>query len=134
MVRSLASITFDSPQLGKQLQQNIKNFIILTQRIFNFDFVEKGLGIVSLSHFVHDFSSKIILMLYPINWSNFIVWLPLLLEILEIFYATPSLFDIYTIHVHWIYFHSATSSPFQVCLSSTISLCNTGLSSTHTDF
>ena len=67
MVRSLASITFDSPQLGKQLQQNIKNFIILTQRIFNFDFVEKELGIVSLSHFVHDFSSKIILMLYPIN-------------------------------------------------------------------
>ena len=67
MVRSLASITFDSPQLGKQLQQNIKNFIILTQRIFNFDFVEKGLGIVSLPHFVHDFSSKIILVLYPIN-------------------------------------------------------------------
>ena len=67
MVRSLASITFDSPQLGKQLQQNIKNFIILTQRIFNFDILEKGLGEVSLPHFVHDFSSKILLMLYPIN-------------------------------------------------------------------
>ena len=48
----------------------------------NFGFLDKGLGIISLAHFVYDFSTKIFLMLYSINWSNFIVWLPLLLQIL----------------------------------------------------
>ena len=48
----------------------------------NFDFLEKGLGIVSPPYFVYDFSRKMFLMLYSINWPNFIVWLPLLLEIL----------------------------------------------------
>ena len=51
--------------------------------VLNFDFLEKGLGIVSPPHFVYDFSTKMFLMLYPINWLNFIVWLPLLLEILR---------------------------------------------------
>ena len=32
--------------------------------MLNFDFLEKGLGIVSRPHFVHDFSRKIFLMLY----------------------------------------------------------------------
>ena len=40
------------------------------------------MGIVSLLHFVHDFSTKIFLMFYSINWPNFIVLSPLLLEIL----------------------------------------------------
>ena len=35
--------------------------------MLNFDFLEKGLGVVSLPHFVYDFSRKIILMLYSIN-------------------------------------------------------------------
>ena len=35
--------------------------------MLNFDFLEKGLGIVSLPHFVYDFSRKIFLMLYSIN-------------------------------------------------------------------
>ena len=48
----------------------------------NFDFLNKGLGIVSPAHFVYDFSTKMFLMLYSINWPNFIVWLSLLLEIL----------------------------------------------------
>ena len=43
--------------------------------MFNFDFLEKGLGIVSPSHFEYDFSGKI-------NWPSFIAWLPLLLQIL----------------------------------------------------
>ena len=30
-------------------------------------FPEKGLGLVSLSHFVYDFSAKMFLMLYSIN-------------------------------------------------------------------
>ena len=43
--------------------------------MLNFDFLDKGLGIVSAAHFVYDFSTKMFLKLYSINWSNFIVWL-----------------------------------------------------------
>ena len=50
--------------------------------MLNFDFLDKGLGIVSPAYFVYDFSTKMFLMLYSINWPNFIAWLPLLLEIL----------------------------------------------------
>ena len=46
-----------------------------------FNFPEKDLGLVSPPHLVHDFSRKILLMSYSINWPNFIVSLPLLLEI-----------------------------------------------------
>ena len=46
-----------------------------------FDFLEKGLGIASPSHFVYHFSRKMFLVLHPINWSNLIVWLSFLLEI-----------------------------------------------------
>ena len=50
--------------------------------MLNFVFLDKGLRIVSPAYFVYDFSTKMFLMLYSINWPNFIVWLPLLLEIL----------------------------------------------------
>ena len=50
--------------------------------MLNFDFLDKGLGIVSAAHFVYDFSTKMFLMLYSINWPNFIAWLPLPLEML----------------------------------------------------
>ena len=50
--------------------------------MLNFDFVDKGLGTVSPTHFVNDFLTKMFL-LYSINWPNFIAWLPLLLEILS---------------------------------------------------
>ena len=33
----------------------------------NFEFLEKGLGIVSPTHFVYDFSKKVFLMLYSNN-------------------------------------------------------------------
>ena len=49
--------------------------------MLNFDFLEKGLRIVSAPHFVCGFSGKVCILLYFINWLNFIVWLPLLLEI-----------------------------------------------------
>ena len=49
--------------------------------MLDFDFIEKGLGIVFPPHFVHDFSRKMFLVLYSINWPNFNVWLSLLLEI-----------------------------------------------------
>ena len=51
--------------------------------MLNFDFLEKGLGIISPPHFMYDFSRKMFLMLNSINWPNFIVWLPLVLEILR---------------------------------------------------
>ena len=47
--------------------------------MISFDFLEKGMQEI---HFAHSFSRKIFLMLYSINWPNFIVWLSLLLEIL----------------------------------------------------
>ena len=50
--------------------------------MLNFNFLGKGLGIVSLPHFMYDFSRKIFLMLYSINCPSFIVWVPLLLETL----------------------------------------------------
>ena len=49
--------------------------------MLNYNFLEKGLELVSPQHFVHDFSRKMFLMLQSINWPNFIVWLPLLLDI-----------------------------------------------------
>ena len=50
--------------------------------MLNFNFSEKSLGLVSPRHFVHDFSRKMFVTLHSINWPNFNVWLPLLLEIL----------------------------------------------------
>ena len=50
--------------------------------MLNFNFLDKGLGIVSPAHLVYDFSPKMYLLLYSINWPNFIAWLPLLPEIL----------------------------------------------------
>ena len=51
--------------------------------MLNFDFLEKGLGIVAPPYFVYNFSRKMFLMLYSINWPNAIVWWPLLFEILD---------------------------------------------------
>ena len=50
--------------------------------MLNFNFWEKGLGLVSPPHSAYDFSRKMFFMLPPINWPNFIVRLRLLLEIL----------------------------------------------------
>ena len=49
----------------------------------NFNFSEKGMGLVSPPHFVYDFSKKKILILNSINWPNFIFRLLLLLRILD---------------------------------------------------
>ena len=50
--------------------------------MLSFDSLEKGLAIDFLPHFVYDFSRKMFLIFYSIDWLNFTVWLPLLLEIL----------------------------------------------------
>ena len=49
--------------------------------MLNFDFLDKG--IVSPANFVYDSSTKMFLILYSINGTNFIAWLLLLLEILD---------------------------------------------------
>ena len=48
--------------------------------MLNFNFSEKGLGLVSLPHFVYDSSRKMFVVLHFINWPRFIVRLLLLLE------------------------------------------------------
>ena len=55
--------------------------------MLNFDFLDKGLPIISPAHFEYDFSTKMFLILYSINRPNFIAWLPLLLEILGNMYT-----------------------------------------------
>ena len=79
MVYSLASMYFDIPQLGMQQKQTLDYW---SRNMLNFDFLEKDVAIVSTPYFVHDFSRKMVLIWYSIDWPNFIVWLPLLLEIL----------------------------------------------------
>ena len=44
---------------------------------------KRGLELVSLSHFPDNFWRKIFVLLYFITWPNFIVWSPLLCEILS---------------------------------------------------
>ena len=80
MVCSFVSISFESPWLGihKKLDKTLNYW---SRDIHNFEFLEKGLGIVFQTHFVYDFSRKIDL-LNSIKRPNFIVWLPLLFEIL----------------------------------------------------
>ena len=41
----------------------------------NFNFSEKGLGLVSPTHFVYDFLRKMFLMLHSINWPDFIAFI-----------------------------------------------------------
>ena len=43
-----------------------------SRNALNFDFLEKGLGIGSPSHFAYDFSRKMFHILYSINSPNFI--------------------------------------------------------------
>ena len=50
--------------------------------MLNFDYLDKGLRIVSPAHFGYDFSTEMFLVLYSLNWPHFIAWLSLLLEIL----------------------------------------------------
>ena len=57
-----------------------------TRNKLNFDFLWKGLGLASPPYLAYDFPRKSFLMLCSINWPNFIVWLSLLLQILDIMY------------------------------------------------
>ena len=68
----------------------------------NFNFPEKDLGLVSPPHFMYDFSRKIFLMLYSVKWPTFIVWLPLLLEILDNITCCP-VYDVINFEINHIF-------------------------------
>ena len=68
------------------VHNSIKILDYWSRDMLKFDFLEKSVGIVSPLHFVYDSSRKIFLILYSINWPNFIVCLLLLLEILDNIY------------------------------------------------
>ena len=83
MAYSLISLYFSiALKLAYNRSRLFKNLHYWSRDMLNFDFLDKGLGIVSQAHFVYHFSTKIFLMLYSNNWPNFIAWLPLLLETL----------------------------------------------------
>ena len=74
-------------QLHFIIFRNNKNKLFKTlhywaRDMLNFHFLDKSLGIVSPGHFLYNFSATMIPMLYSMNWTNFIAWLLLLLEIL----------------------------------------------------
>ena len=115
MVWSLVSIYFDTLHLIYNKNKLYKTLDYWSRQLFNFDFLEKGLGIVSLPHFLYDFSRKIFLTLYSINWPNFIVWSPLLLRYWKLCFAIicfPGC-DIIIFKVSLIYFSSSRFSTWQ---------------------
>ena len=84
---SLVSVYLDSSQLATQLYIIVlyklyKTLDYWSKDMLNFNFSEKGLGLVSPSHFVNDFSRKTFRILHSIKWANLIVWLLSLCEIL----------------------------------------------------
>ena len=60
------SLAYNKNKLYKTLNYQSRDLL-------DFDFLEGGLGIASLPHFVYSFPRKMFLMLYTINWPNFIV-------------------------------------------------------------
>ena len=81
VVCSLVSIYVDRTQLKNNKIINKKNLYKTLDYWFkdmlSFNSSEKCPGLVSLPHFVYDFSRKLFLLLHSINWPNIIVWLPL---------------------------------------------------------
>ena len=69
-------------KLAHNRNKPFKTLCYSSRDMFNFDFVDTSLAIVSPAHFVYDFLTKIFLVLYSISWPNCIAWFPLLLETL----------------------------------------------------
>ena len=67
MVCSLVSVYFDSLNLQYNKNQLYKTLSYLSRDMLNFNFPEKGLGLLSPPDFLYDFSRKMFLMLYSIN-------------------------------------------------------------------
>ena len=82
VLQTLVLIHAGRPQLGHAIK-TWYHFRLLIQRHAQFQFLQKSLRLATPSSFVYDFSMKILLFLFSVNWENFIVWFPLLLEILS---------------------------------------------------
>ena len=82
MLCSLVSIHFDILQLGIQQKRTLQNLRLLIQRYAQFWLFRKGSENSFSSTFYTWFWREIHFLLYSVNWSNLIVWLPLLREIL----------------------------------------------------
>ena len=68
VVGTLVSRSFGSCRLEHTIKTNcMKLQTVDMTDMLNFDFLKKGLGQVCPPHFVHDFSGKILLMIYSIN-------------------------------------------------------------------
>ena len=84
MVSNLVLIYFGRPRLGHTIKTNLITFQILDPEICSILRSYKRVWDQLLHQFfLYSFSRKVFLILYSINWPNFISWLPLLLEILD---------------------------------------------------
>ena len=80
MVSTLVLIYFNRTRLGHTIKTNCIKFQISVD--LSFEFLEKGLGLVSPPRFVYHFLRKTFVILSSINWPNLIAWLTVLPEIL----------------------------------------------------
>ena len=71
---------FRKPVTCTYNEKTVLNSRLFSRDMLYFDFLEKGLGQISSLYSVYSFSRKTLLMLYSINWRNFIVRSPLILE------------------------------------------------------
>ena len=91
------SFEFKIKHISRLAVWNCKKFLLIVRPFENYQNVlklrcwsyktflknrKKGLELLFLPHFLHDFSIKIFGMLYFINWPNFIVWFSLFLKIM----------------------------------------------------
>ena len=67
-------------KLAYNKNKQYKTLNYWSRGVLNFDFLEKDLGKVSPPHFVYDFSKKMFLILYSVNWPNLISSLPFFLK------------------------------------------------------
>ena len=77
------SLYLDSLKLAYHKNKLYKTLRLLIQRYTQFWFVRKSPGMISPQHFVYDFSTKVLLMLYSIDWPNLIARLSLLPGVLR---------------------------------------------------
>ena len=66
--------------LSKYIETKLQTTLFFHVKLF--ENTKRGFELVSLPHFLHYFWRKIFILLYSINWPNFIVWLPSLRKIL----------------------------------------------------
>ena len=83
MISTLVLIIFGRPRFVHTIKSNFIAFQTANPEICSSLVLIRVLGLAFPPHFVYDFSRKILLMLYSINWQSFIVWSSLLLGIFE---------------------------------------------------